>query len=390
MVRLPNVRWKRALWIAAGVAVLAAAGGLAFWRSPLAPVVVTVTKISQASLEPQVFGIGTVEARRAYSVGPTQAARVLKVLVDHGDRVKAGQLLAELDPVDLRDRLTSAELGMSRAEDSVRVAEAQVREAQSRNQIAVANAARYRDLAQKNFVSTEAAEGRQSEANVTQAGLEAAQAAVQAAQHDVARSARERDAVSKQLANLRLLSPVDGIVVSRSAEPGTTVVAGQAVVRLIDPASLWVQARIDQARASGLALGQPAEIVLRSRQSSPIPGRVARIELESDAVTEERIVAVAFAEPMKEISVGELAEVTIRLPKLPETLTVPTAAVKQVDDRLGVWQRNGGAASFRPIKVGIQTLDGRTQVFDGLAAGDEVIVHSTAQLAEGTPVRVRR
>jgi HlyD family secretion protein len=151
-----------------------------------------------------------------------------------------------------------------------------------------------------------------------------------------------------------------------------------------------VQARIDQARASGLALGQPAEIVLRSRQSSPIPGRVARIELESDAVTEERIVAVAFAEPMKEISVGELAEVTIRLPKLAETLTVPTAAVKQVDDRLGVWQRNGGAASFRPIKVGIQTLDGRTQVFDGLAAGDEVIVHSTAQLAEGTPVRVRR
>ena len=390
MVRLPNVRWKRALWIAAGVAVLAAAGGLAFWRSPLAPVVVTVTKISQASLEPQVFGIGTVEARRAYSVGPTQAARVLKVLVDHGDRVKAGQLLAELDPVDLRDRLTSAELGMSRAEDSVRVAEAQVREAQSRNQIAVANAARYRDLAQKSFVSTEAAEVRQNEANVTQAGLEAAQAAVQAAQRDVARSARERDAVSKQLANLRLLSPVDGIVVSRSAEPGTTVVAGQAVVRLIDPASLWVQARIDQARASGLALGQPAEIVLRSRQSSPIPGRVARIELESDAVTEERIVAVAFAEPMKEISVGELAEVTIRLPKLPETLTVPTAAVKQVDDRLGVWQRNGGAASFRPIKVGIQTLDGRTQVFDGLAAGDEVIVHSTAQLAEGTPVRVRR
>jgi len=378
------------LWIAAGVAALAAAAVLAFSRGPLAPVAVTVTKISAASLEPQVFGIGTVEARRAYSVGPTQAARVLKVLVDHGDRVKAGQLLAELDPVDLRDRLTSAELGMSRAEESVRVVEAQVREAQSRNQIAVANAARYRDLAQKNFVSTEAAEVRQNEANVTQAGLEAAQAAVQGAQRDVARSARERDAVSKQLANLRLLSPVDGIVVSRSAEPGTTVVAGQAVVRLIDPASVWVQARIDQARASGLALGQPAEIVLRSRQSSPIAGRVARIELESDAVTEERIVAVAFAEPMKEISVGELAEVTIRLPKLPETLTVPTAAVKQVDDRLGVWQRNGGAASFRPIKVGIQTLDGRTQVFDGLAAGDEVIVHSTAQLAEGTPVRVRR
>jgi HlyD family secretion protein len=390
MGRLPEVPWKRALWIAAGVAALAAAAGLAFWRGPMAPVAVSVAKISRASLEPQVFGIGTIEARRAYAVGPTQAARVLRVLVDHGDVVRAGQLLAELDPVDLRDRLTGADLATARAEEAVRVAEAQVREAQSRNEIALANAARYRDLALKHFVSKEAAEVRQNESNVTRAGLEAAQAALQAAHRDAARAARERDAVSKQLANLRLVSPVDGIVVSRSAEPGTTVVAGQAVVRLIDPASLWVQARIDQARAAGLALGQPAEIVLRSRQSSPLAGRVARIELESDAVTEERVVAVAFAEPMKELSVGELAEVTIRLPKLAETLTVPTAAVKRVDDRLGVWQQNGGSARFRPIRIGVQTLDGRTQVFDGLAAGDEVIVHSTAQLAEGMPVRVRR
>jgi HlyD family secretion protein len=186
------------------------------------------------------------------------------------------------------------------------------------------------------------------------------------------------------------VSPVDGVVVARGAEPGTTVVAGQAVVRLIDPASLWVQARIDQARAAGLALGQPAEIVLRSRQGSPIPGRVARIELESDAVTEERIVAVAFADPAKDVSVGELAEVTIRLPAVPETLTVPTAAIKQIGGRLGVWQSNDGGAKFRPVRIGVQTLEGRTQVVEGLTAGDEVIVHSTAQLAEGLRVRVRR
>jgi HlyD family secretion protein len=390
MARLPKLRWKQAAWIAAGVLALAAAAVLSTSRGPFAPVAVTTAKVVQAPLEPQVFGIGTVEARRAYAVGPTQAARVLKVLVDHGDRVRAGQLLAELDPIDLRDRLTGAELATSRAEEAIRVAEAQVREAESRNQIGTANAARYRDLAQRNFVSAEAAEVRQNEANVTRAALEGVQAALQAARRDAARAGRERDAIEKQLASLRLASPVDGIVIARSAEPGTTVVAGQAVVRLIDPASLWVQARIDQARAAGLAPGQPAEIVLRSRQGSPLAGRVARIELESDAVTEERIVAVAFADPPKDVSVGELAEVTIRLPTVPETLTVLTAAIKQVDGRPGVWQSNDGGAKFRPIRIGVQTLDGRTQVLEGLAAGDEVIVHSTAQLAEGLRVRSRR
>lgn len=390
MVRLPKIRWKRALAVTAGAGTLAMVAALAVIRGPLAPVGVTVAQARHTTLEPRVFGVGTVEARRAYAVGPTQAGRVLKVLVDHGDAVKAGQLLAELDPVDLRERLNGAALAQSRAQQAALVAEAQVREAQSRNQIALSNAARYRELAQKNYVTKEAAETRQNEANVTEAGLEAAQAALQAAQQDAARTAWDRDAVSRQLANLQLVSPVNGVVVTRGAEPGTTVVAGQAVVRLIDPASLWVQARIDQARAAGIALGQGADVVLRSRQGSTLAGRVARIELQSDAVTEERIVAVAFAEPLKEISVGELAEVTIRQPQVAEAVVVPTAAVKQVDHRRGVWQIADGAARFRPIAVGIQTLDGETQVLDGLSPGDEVIVHSTAQLAEGLRVRVRR
>jgi len=371
---------------AAGVGLLAAAMlWLAFNRGPLAPVQVQIAAVNESELAPSVFGIGTVEARYAYAIGPTQAGRVLKVLVDHGDTVKAGQLLAEIDPVDLEQRLSSAGAAQQRAQQSALVAEAQVREAQSRLKVASANAARYRDLAQKNFVSREAVEIRDNEASVAQAGMEAAQAALQAARKDVERAGQDRNAAAKQLSNLRLTAPVDGLVTAREAEPGTTVVAGQAVVRVIDPHSVWVRARIDQSRAAGLAPGLPADIVLRSNPAGAISGKVARVEIQSDAVTEERVVAVAFDAP-PQASLGELAEVTIHLGKRARGLVIPSAAVKRIDQQQGVWQVVDGAARFRAVKTGVQTLDGMTEVLGGLAAGDTVIVYSSAQLREGVKV----
>ena len=83
-------------------AVLALLGAMAFVAlrtGPLAPVKVTLTRVAEGSLTPAMFGIGTVEARRSWMVGPTTAGRVLSVKFDVGDMVKAGQLLADGNPV---------------------------------------------------------------------------------------------------------------------------------------------------------------------------------------------------------------------------------------------------------------------------------------------------
>ncbi len=372
----------------AGVGLLAAAMlWLAFNRGPLAPVHVELAEVTEAELTDSVFGIGTVEARYAYLIGPTQAGRVLRVLVDHGDRVKAGQVLAEIDSVDLEQRLSGADAALQRARDAVLVAEAQEREAQSRHELARANAARYNDLAQKNFVSREAIEIRDNEARVTSAALEASRAALRAAQQDMERAGHDRGAVVKQLATLRLTAPVDGLVTAREAEPGNTVIAGQAVVRVIDPKSVWVRVRIDQARAAGLAPGLRAGIVLRSNSADTLGGKVARVEIQSDAVTEERVVAVAFDAP-PQLSLGELAEVTIYRGERVRGLAIPSAAVKRIGDQHGVWQAVDGKARFRVVKTGMQTLDGMTEVLDGLVAGDRVIAYSSAQLRADIKVRI--
>jgi HlyD family secretion protein len=165
-------------------------------------------------------------------------------------------------------------------------------------------------------------------------------------------------------------------------------VAGQIVLQVIDPASLWVRARVDQGRSGGLAVAMPAEIVLRSRPGTPSPGRIERLDILGDAVTEERIVQVGFAQMPDGVTVGELAEVTLRLPAVEGALAVPSAALKRSGSTRGVWLLDGGRARFRAVAVGAETLDGQSQVTSGLKPDETLIVHSSQPLAEGLRVKV--
>ena len=374
--------WLFAVLLVVGFGVVVARSG------PLSPVQVTTLHVESGSLSPAIFGIGTVEARRSYLIGPTAAGRVRAVHADVGDTVKAGQLLAELDPVDLDERLRSTEAAYARAASAVTAADAQRKDALARRQLAELNAKRYRDLGGKNFVSASAVESKQQELDSAQAAVEASEANLQGARQEQLRLKADQDGIRQQRGNLRLLAPRDGLVISRDAEPGSTVIAGQAVLRLVEPESLWVKARLDQGRSRGLAVGQAADIVLRSNASTHLPGKVARIEPVSDSVTEERIAQIAFERIPGGLSVGEMTEVTVKTGAAQSGLMLPNAAIKQMPQGSGVWKLKEGKPSLTPVKLGDTSLDGNVQILDGLATGDEVVIHSERDLNEGTRIKV--
>lgn len=378
---------SRSLVLTVGVLVFVAAfAWLLTTRGPLAAVGVEIATASRVDLAPAVYGIGTVEAQHAYAVGPIQAGRLLSVRVDQGDRVQAGQLLAELDPVDLGQRAEAASSAAARSRQAAQAAQSQVAEAESRVRLAQANSERYQALYQQNFVAKEMADSRRHEAAAAEAALSAARANAAAAQREIGRAEAEMRGIEQLRSSLNLVSPIDGVVTAREAEPGTTVVAGQAVLRLVDPSRLWVRTRVDQARAEGMRVGQAADIVLRSAPGTALPGKVMRIDLQSDALTEERIVNVAFDPAPAQLYLGELAEVSIRLPGAKNVLTVPRAALAQHRGKVGVWRIEQGRARFHPVQPGMQTAE-RLQIDSGLEAGDRVIAYSSRQLDDGVRVR---
>ncbi len=342
---------------------------------PMAPVAVTATDVVARAVSPALFGIGTVEARYTYRVGPTYAGRIKRVDVQVGDRVKAGQSLGEMDPIDLDERI--------RAQDAeARRAEAQLREADARQRYARAQVHRYEQLLPTHAISEETVATKRQESQV-------ADAALNGAREELARAHADRSALLAQRGSLQLLAPVDGLVTARHADPGTTVVAGQAVVDVVDPHSVWINVRFDQLGAHGLAAQLPAQVALRSRNRTNLPARVLRVEPIADAVTEETLAKVTFDTlPQPLPPLGELAEVIVALPALPAAPVVPNAALRNVNNVLGVWRLKDDDLHFTPVELGAADLDGNVQVREGLQTGDRVVVYSEKILTARSRIRV--
>jgi len=379
---------RRLLLGGLAVALLAALAWVALRTGPLAPTKVQVTEVKKGSVSPAIFGIGQVEAQRSWMVGPTVAGRVLGVQVDVGQTVQPGQPLAEMDPVDLDQRLAALDASLARAQSAQQASGAQVVDAQARRALAAANLKRNEDLARQNFISAGALEARSQEVASANAGVAAAQANLGGTAQDITRLRAERAALAQQRGNLKLVAPAAAVVTARDAEAGTTVVAGQAVLRLMDPASLWVKLRVDQGRSAGLAPGLAARITLRSRPGEALAGKVARVEPLADSVTEERLAMVAFDALPAGVSVGEMAEVTLQLQATAESLLLPNAAVVQHEGKTGVWRLKDGGLAFVPVTLGVQGLDGTVQVITGLDEGDTVVLYSQTALKANARIAV--
>ena len=343
---------------------------------PLAPVAVTITTVESRAITPALFGIGTVEARYTYKIGPTIAGRLQQLDVEVGDIVEAGQVLGGMDSVDLDDRIRSQQAQIRRAQAGLKEAEARQTYAQSQMH-------RYEKLFASQLTSEEIVTTKRQELDINNAALSSAH-------EELSRSLADRDAVYAQRNNLRLISPADGIVVSRDADPGTTIVAGQTVVEVIDPNSLWVNVRFDQISATGLAGDLPASITLRSRKGEQaLLGRVLRVEPKADAVTEELLAKIVFDDlPDPLPPIAELAEVTVNLPALPFAPTIPNAAIRLSDGKPGVWQVTTDGKRFIPLVLGVADLDGQVQIKQGLDSGDQIVLYSEKSLSARSRIHV--
>lgn len=374
-MNLPHIQRRTLSVIAVVLPLLLLFAYVALRSGPLAPVAVTVTTVESRSVTPSLSGIGTVEARFTHKMGPTVTGRLKQLDVHVGDIVHAGQVLGEMDPVDLNERMAAQQA-------AVQSAQASLKQAEAKRAFAQVQAQRYEQLLPTRAATEEYVATKQQD-------LLLAQSALTAAREDLRRRQAELQALQAQRGNLRLVSPVTGIVASRQAEPGSTVAAGQSVIEVFDPSSVWVDVRFDQVNAEGLMPGLPVQVALRSRHSQHLGGRVLRIEPRADAITEESLAKVGFDTlPTPLPPLGELAEITVQLPALPVAPVIPNAAIRTVDGQRGVWKLMNEHVVFAPITLGRSDLDGHVQITKGLASGDRVVLYSDKMLSTRSRIHI--
>lgn len=143
---------------------------------------------------------------------------------------------------------------------------------------------------------------------------------------------------------------------------------------LVDTASIWALAYIDEARAGPIDIGLPAQVTLRSAPDKRITAKVVRIDIESDRVNEERRVYVRCDSPTHTLHVGEQVEVRINVATLPTARLVKLKALLNVQKREATaWTVENGRLQQRTVALGYRTLDGQAEITGGVPEGVEIV-----------------
>jgi RND family efflux transporter MFP subunit len=327
-----------------GLVAAAALGGRLMLRTGA----VEALPVAEGEVEVRVSGPGTVQARVPVTLSARTSAQVVALHADHGDRVARGQLLAVLDDRDLAAKRNAAAAGRETVERNVAAAEATLAKAAADLELARSRLRRDLDLYRSGFISQSAYEASSLGMKSSEAAADNANAllaARRAEAHGVREDARYADALWSYT---RITAPLDGIVIQRAVEVGSMLTPGAPVFRLVDPATLWVVARIDESVVGQLAEGMPARIRLRS--GGEFSGHVARISRQSDAATRELEVDVAFDAPPARFAIDQEAEVSI-LAGIERGPVIPVAALVRVKGMQGVMIVRDGRKQFQPLRI---------------------------------------
>lgn len=369
------------------------AGAIVIKMTLLAPPRVKVVTVEKRNLVSQVYGNGTVEAKVVVGVSSKITGRIVALYADQGDRVKRGQLLARLENDDVIQQKLQSEAGLNRSAASLNVEQATLQKARVNLALAEKNARRFKTLAEKNLVSKLEAEQYDTSRQVAGEEVARSQAAFDAVKMEQQAGKAGLGFAKSRVTDTLIYAPEDGVVISRDLEKGATVTPGMSIFTLADPLTVWVKANVDEAQLKGVNVGKKAMITLRSSGGEQVAGHVARLGRQSDRVTEELEVDVAFSEPQQNFRLGEQSDVYIVTETKSGALSLPSAVIVMKEKVRGVWVAANGKLIFKPVTVGIEDRSNFSEIVFGLSGGEQVVAApatATATFKDGMKVRVTR
>ncbi len=386
---------RRGLGLAVGAVVVLAAGAIAWWalREEPLPVKAAAAQpvaVGTASAGTSVLDAsGYVTARRIATVSSKVTGKVLEVLIEEGQKVKQGEVLARLEPTDADAQRDLSAAQLEAARSNVTGIAAQLK-------LADQNLVRMRDMAARKLVAAAMLDQAQAERDALAAQLQSARSNLQVAVEALALSDIGVD-------NTVVRAPFDGVITVKAAQPGEIISpmsAGGGFTRtgigtVVDMDSLEIQVDVNEAFIGRVKPKQKVEAVLNAYPDWRIPAEVIAIVPTADRSKATVKVRIAFKEkdervvPDMGVRVSFLEEATPAEANAPAItgVTVPTEAVVQREGKTVAYVVRDGRASLREIEAG-DIRDGQRRVLRGLAVGEQVVLAPPAELADGGKVAV--
>jgi membrane fusion protein, multidrug efflux system len=314
-----------------------------------------VTQPQLATMPARIEFSGPLVAPGTAVLKARAAGTLLSLAVAEGARVRAGQVLGQIDLADVTSRVAERNANVAAARATL----AQAERTQAQNE----------RLAAQQFISS--------------AAVDSSRAAVETARAQLNAATASADMARVSLRDAALVAPIAGIVAKRHVLPGEKISPEQPMLTIVDLARLELAGSVGTHEVSRLAPGMPVAVQVEGADQ-PVEGRIARIAPAAEPGTRSIGVTIALPNPKETLRAGQYAVVTAELADETRRLTVPATAVGQTSGQDHVWLIENGALARRAIMVGRRDpRDGRVEVLQGIQPTSTVLAARFENLREG-------
>lgn len=342
--------------------------------------------------------VGTVRSKTTTVLSSKTMGNILAVHIREGDHVRTGQLLIEIDDRDTKAQLQKAQAGLREVqaaqeeiEQTIRAAESARDAAEAGRSLALATFTRYKSLLDEKSVSRQEFDEVQAKLKVAEAEVDRASRMLQAllAKKNQVHAKQEQvraDITSAQVyvGYGRILSPMDGIVISKQAETGLLAAPGASLLTIEDNSRYRLEVSVEDSMLRKIRLGTPVQISIDALGPQELSGRVSEIVPASDPGSRSSIVKIDLNQPALRSGLYGKARFSVGQK---QAIQVPQKAILQRGQLVGVFIVDpSDVVRLRLIQAG-KTYGDRSEVLSGINEGDRIIVEGLEKVKEGDRVQ---
>ena len=349
--------------------------------------VVTVVKVERSAAKTELALPGNIQALTEAPVLARASGYLKQRYVDIGDRVKEGQVLAEIEAPELERQIQQAKASVDQASGAEQQAEAALKQGQTNEALARVTAERWRNLVEKGAVSRQDNDVYQAQWNAQQANVEALQKAIAAAKGNTAAAQANLDRLNSLKDYLTVRAPFAGIITVRNVDTGALVNEGGTLLfRVAQPGRLRIYVNVPQPDAEVVRLGQAATVTIADLPGVQFPGTVTRTSNVLDPATRTLLTEVQLVNPDARLAPGMYAQVNFSVERSQPPLTIrgDTLVVRADGPQVAAVDA-GGRVHYTRIQPGRDYGD-RLEVLSGLKEGQQIIVNPSDLVREGARV----
>ncbi|MEG3436579.1 efflux RND transporter periplasmic adaptor subunit [Pannus brasiliensis CCIBt3594] len=366
------------------------------------PTTVNVAAATAGTVGRALSYTGTTRPLQTVSVRSRVEGQLLNLTVDAGDRVTRGQELGRLDDTLLatavrqqQAQLASLEAELGRARIEVNNAKIEVDRLELQYQQAKNDADRFSRLAAEGAIPLQQAETARTTAEVALKAVKSARSRIQVEEQVVAgilgRIAAQKSVIAQERQKQSyavLISPLNGVVLERTSEPGNLISTGGEVLRIGDFSRVKVVVLVSELDLQRIREGRSINLTLDAFGDRTFTGRISRISPSATGTARQIPVEITLPNPDATIKGGLLARVTFA-PDAPPTVIVPEDSIARDGEKTAIFVLSPASdrVEKRSVRVG-EIIDGRAEILSGLERGERFVVNSSKPLKDGEKVRV--